>query len=95
MIWAYMLAILYFVILGLFTWYGLLNVKQSKTIQEWNESTKHEIEVIRERNLELELRVKELKKALDPIESEPDVEYGRKDEPWLPGLAPSEQKKNR
>lgn len=75
MIWAYMLAILYFVILGLFTYYGFLNVKQTRTIQDWNDSTKHEIEVIRQRNLELELRVKELiefKKAFEPIEAEAD-----------------------
>ena len=83
MITVYILAALYFVILGLFSYYGWLNVRQSKTIQDWNDSTKHEIEVIRERNLELEQKVKELvefRKTFDAtVDVMPDVKASRKE----------------
>lgn len=69
--------VLYFVILGLFAYYAWLNVKQTRTLQEWNDKTEVEIKAIRERNLELELRVKKMETDLgmSVIKPEPDVKF--------------------
>lgn len=70
------LAVTYMGILILFAWYSFLNVKQTKTIEEWNDKTDIEISALKERNLDLEKRLAKLEKDLNGsiIESEPDLE---------------------
>lgn len=73
------LAVLYMGVLALFTYYAMLNVKQTKTIQEWNDKTNVEISALKGRNIDLENRIKKLEHDLGEsvIEAEPDFEVKR------------------
>ena len=65
----YFMAAGYFLLLGLFAYYGWLNVRQTKTLQDWNDKTDGYIKAIRDRNLELEKRVAELERKADETEA--------------------------
>lgn len=79
MTYLFFIIVIYFATIGLFAYYALLNVRQTKTIQEWNDKTDVEISALKERNIDLETRLKKLENDLNGsiIEQEPDFEVKR------------------
>lgn len=69
------ITVVYLGILMLFAYYSYLNVKQTKTIEDWNEKTDLEIKVLKERNLALEKRVAKLEHDLGESVIEPEPEF--------------------
>lgn len=57
------MTVMYFVILTLFACYAFMQMKEAKKIMYWCEKSDVELKAIRDRNLELEKRVKELEKV--------------------------------
>ena len=65
--------VLYFVILTLFACYSYIQAKEARKFIDWCDKSETEVSAIRERNLELEKRVKELEAITMPhIVPEPD-----------------------
>lgn len=64
----YFMAAGYFILLALFAYYGWLNVRQTKVLEDWNRKTDVEIRAIRDRNLELEKRLGELERKSNETE---------------------------
>lgn len=70
---------IYMTTIALFLYYAMLNVKQTKTVEEWNDKTDVEIAALKGRNLDLEKRLAKLENELNGsvIEAEPDFEVKR------------------